>query len=627
MNPPTIVVAGLEKLYQKLKNTNFFPNIFYAQDTNGIISATKEIKSGNPKDIFYIVADNLNQNSSFSLRDILKRLTDANINVLLVTITANGSELIKDNPKVKLITIPLTLSHVFFALNPNLTNLDMLPDRNEVLYSPDELLKNNFSFTTDDSGSSNNQNNTAFGSWQSPFDGSSNAPVAEPVNPFSISTQPSQETNQSKNPFTSPLENTQKPNIPSNWPSNTVPDNNPFTGNNSNNPFASQPSQSNSPFSSNPSIKQTQQNNVEEFNPFTSSQRQPTNQTANENFWAPPSQNTQSPQNNWAPPSQNTQSPQINWAPPSSSPTASWGQPTTSYPSRRSDSFSDSEQKRKGYVITIAVAKGGVGKSSLTLNLAAYLGLKLRKLGRNVLVIDTNFQQADTGKYIDQFTPNITQVSRDPNILSKDRINEIIIPVPRYNISVLLGPDNPDDASPQWLTGNLYSKILGLLRDKYDYILIDTPVAEKFHTIFGEFALGALDYLIVPVAPNFPTLFNADNWLKSAVTAPVSAGGFNIDRNKIGVLLNMAQDGIDCSEDDVRETLREWNFMGSIPYSKEWIKASNSFELVAGKNFHDLHATLAQILNHATGEPALLDGYDITEEEKRGFFSKFKKRK
>jgi septum formation inhibitor-activating ATPase MinD len=242
-------------------------------------------------------------------------------------------------------------------------------------------------------------------------------------------------------------------------------------------------------------------------------------------------------------------------------------------------------------------------------------------------VIDTNFQQADTGKYIDQFTPNITQVSRDPNILSKDRINEIIIPVPRYNISVLLGPDNPDDASPQWLTGNLYSKILGLLRDKYDYILIDTPVAEKFHTIFGEFALGALDYLIVPVAPNFPTLFNADNWLKSAVTAPVSAGGFNIDRNKIGVLLNMAQDGIDCSEDDVRETLREWNFMGSIPYSKEWIKASNSFELVAGKNFHDLHATLAQILNHATGEPALLDGYDITEEEKRGFFSKFKKRK
>jgi pilus assembly protein CpaE len=320
----------------------------------------------------------------------------------------------------------------------------------------------------------------------------------------------------------------------------------------------------------------------------------------------------------------NTQTaPQNQWSAPTGAPI----QNNYPAPGRRMDSAPTQQVKRKGYVITVGVPKGGVGKSSLTLNLAAFLGLKLRKLNRTVCVIDANFQQADSGKYIDTYTPNITEIARDPNILSRDRINEILVPVPRYNMSVLLGPDNPDDADPSWLRAHLFVKILDLLKEKFDYILIDTPVAEKYHEIFKDFALPQADYIIVPVAPNFPTLYNADNWLKSSVVAPTSAGGANVDRHKIGILLNMAQEGIDCSVDDVRQTLHEWSFIGAIPYSKEWIKASNSFELIAGKNFHDLHAVLAEVLNHATGEPALLEGYESFEEEKKSFFGRFRKKK
>ena len=67
--------------------------------------------------------------------------------------------------------------------------------------------------------------------------------------------------------------------------------------------------------------------------------------------------------------------------------------------------------------------------------------------------------------------------------------------------------------------------------------------------------------------------------------------------------------------------------IGSIPFSQGWIKAGNEHELVAGKNFHDIHAVFAEILNHATGEPALLDGLEIIEEKKKGIFSIFRKGK
>lgn len=336
--------------------------------------------------------------------------------------------------------------------------------------------------------------------------------------------------------------------------------------------------------------------------------RQP---VAPSNFPTAPSQPAEHPQ-----PAQRSGRPAL--IPTGTAPVAAggWGGPRG--PVARQDAYpaSPTPASRRGYVITVASAKGGVGKSSLTLNLGAFLGMRLRSLGKTVCVIDSSFQQADAGKYLDVFKPNINTIANDPSFMTRERILQGLVTKPEYNLSVLLGPATPDEGNPLNINSMLYSEILDLLKFHFDYLVIDTPVAEKYHDIFTNFALKRADYIVVPVAPSFPTLHNNDNWLQHSVTLPRHAGGAGLDPSQIGIVLNREEDGIGCSIDDVRMTMARWNFLGSIPETKEWKLANNRNELVAPKNYTELNQAFATVLYAATGEPALM--HNVETPPKRG---------
>jgi MinD-like ATPase involved in chromosome partitioning or flagellar assembly len=285
----------------------------------------------------------------------------------------------------------------------------------------------------------------------------------------------------------------------------------------------------------------------------------------------------------------------------------SYGAQPTLAPRRRIDGTPGgvlAPPTKRARVITVTAPKGGTGKSTLSLNLAAYLGLRLRGTGKTVCIIDANVQQADTGKYLNKYTPNIESILKDPTAVHPDRIMNYLLHKPELNLSALLGPATPEVANPLYFTGRRYKLILDALRPHFDYILIDTPVAELYHDLFREFALPEADFIVVTIAPNVATLMNTDGWLRQ-VTAPKNAEGMGIDPEKIGIVLNRAQDDIGLSEEEVRRELGSWRFLAAVPETKEWQRCNNQGVLVATKNYHELNQAFQIVLAGATGDEML----------------------
>ena len=285
--------------------------------------------------------------------------------------------------------------------------------------------------------------------------------------------------------------------------------------------------------------------------------------------------------------------------------TSTWG---SSPQDEQAGSYSLPVSKRKGLVISVCVAKGGAGKSSLTLNLGVWLGLRLRAIGQSVCIVDANWQQADIGKQINAYNPNIAGLSRHPEDMNPQRIaHHLYSRTDLGNTSFLLGPSRTEDANPLWITPTLYSQAVENLRYLFDYVLIDTPVAEFHHELFTDFVIPRSDYLVVPVIPNLATIMNTDTWLR-AITTPTAQGGLGYDEKRIGIILNRAEADVGFDEDDVLKELSAWDYLGPVPDSKEWRAAANHHDIVATRNYPEINHAFARILHRITGEDILLQG-------------------
>ncbi|NCR34567.1 MAG: AAA family ATPase [Microcystis aeruginosa S11-01] len=158
----------------------------------------------------------------------------------------------------------------------------------------------------------------------------------------------------------------------------------------------------------------------------------------------------------------------------------------------------------KALTVTVYNNKGGVGKTTTTINLAAILAF----LGKKVLVLDFDFNQRDLTSSLLNIKPQnglLEEALTDKNIDLKSVIIPYIFKNPKLQITFDVVPADPKIAGLTEFEYHSKMKIstlhrkLDLARYEYDYIFIDAAPNWRFTS---QLAVYAADVVLLPTKHN-----------------------------------------------------------------------------------------------------------------------------
>ena len=187
-------------------------------------------------------------------------------------------------------------------------------------------------------------------------------------------------------------------------------------------------------------------------------------------------------------------------------------------------------------IISVINQKGGVGKTTTVINLAAGLSMK----GKKILVIDLDPQgNATTGLGLSNTTDSETTIYSVLN--GKKKISDVIQQTRFKNLNLItsnvdLSGLEVETAGDSRRAFKLKDELASILNDSeasYDYILIDCPPSLSLLTIM---ALVASDELVVPLQTEFFALEGLTQLMK---TIERIKSNLNPYLNIRGILLTM----------------------------------------------------------------------------------------
>lgn len=196
------------------------------------------------------------------------------------------------------------------------------------------------------------------------------------------------------------------------------------------------------------------------------------------------------------------------------------GMPGMPYPQQR---------RRRGTVITILGPKGGVGKTTVAINLA--IGIARSSQDKRVVVVDGNVFFGDVGVFVNtrgQYSVvDMALMAEVPEEIDQQSVNQILV-AHESGVKLIVAPPNPGE------TGGISAKnmlnMLEYLKSDFDYIIVDT--ATYFDDVLVAAIQGA-DRLIMVSQPLMPALKDTRIMFNELIAADYSLEDVMLILNKV----------------------------------------------------------------------------------------------
>ena len=225
--------------------------------------------------------------------------------------------------------------------------------------------------------------------------------------------------------------------------------------------------------------------------------------------------------------------------------------------------MSDTLAANQPKIISVTNQKGGVGKTTTTIN----LGAALAELGKRVLIIDLDPQgNASTGLGIEVEDRTLTTYDL---LLGDVPINEVIYSTDQTGLYIVPSTVDLSSADMELVSNEKRSFLLhdalrqpAMTEFKFDYILIDCPPSLNLMTVN---AMVASDSVLIPLQSEF---FALEGLSQLMLTIREVRNSANTSLRIEGIVLTMYDARNNLSqqvEQDARDNLGELVFQTIIP--------------------------------------------------------------
>lgn len=256
------------------------------------------------------------------------------------------------------------------------------------------------------------------------------------------------------------------------------------------------------------------------------------------------------------------------------------------------------EVAARGTVITVFGAKGGIGKTTISTNLATTLA---KMTGASVCLLDMDTRFGDVAIMMDvAVEASIADVARRIDEIDRDKIRDYLVKH-HSGVSILPAPLHPTE----WrnMTPQHIEKIVELLAQTHDYVVIDTP--GTFNELIAT-TLELANLILLITSMDIASIKDTALALEMLRAAAVS-------EDKVKLTINHSTAANSLREEDVSRVL-EYEVFWRIPHD---LSVSSSTQLgqpiVIAKPYARVSRSIIDLAHALTG----------TRTEKRGFLDRF----